>query len=66
MRISVVFKNGEKGSIEPKDLENLVDFGLIDRFKRSDGWVQVGRDPLRGVRGMFFQGKERREGDYHQ
>jgi hypothetical protein len=58
-KISVVYKNGVKDRISPGLLDTLLDAQQVDRFQRSEGWVRVGADRLRG-KGGDYAGYERR------
>jgi hypothetical protein len=40
-------------------LDKLVISGKITKFYRSDGWVNIGHDPIRGLGGSY-NGSERR------
>lgn len=47
MKMSVIFADGEVGSV-PKDiLDDLIRGKKIIAFLRSSGWVQIDRDPTR-------------------
>lgn len=47
MRIPVIYQNGQEGSVSPRELDKLIDGKQITRFKRSSGWVEIDRDPVR-------------------
>jgi hypothetical protein len=47
MGISVVFANGEERLVPAYMLDYLIREKRIVAFLRSDGWVQIGRDPIR-------------------
>ena len=47
-RINVVYRNGSRGKVSPQLLNRLIESKGIERFERSDGWVQVDLGPLRG------------------
>jgi hypothetical protein len=47
MEISVIFKNGEARNVSTYMLDQLIRDERIVSFLRSDGWVQIGRDPIR-------------------
>ena len=59
-KINVVYRNGVKDRISPALLGTLIDSKQIDQFERNDGWTRVGIDPIRGVGGMTYEGRERR------
>lgn len=41
-------------------LGKLIDNGKIQGFRRSSGWVQIGRDPVREPGKPYYHGPERR------
>jgi hypothetical protein len=45
--MSVIFANGEEKIVPAYMLDYLIRENKIVAFFRSDGWVQVGRDPIR-------------------
>jgi hypothetical protein len=45
--MSVIFANGEEKIVPAYMLDYLIAEKKIVAFLRSDGWVQVGRDPIR-------------------
>ena len=45
--IKVELKNGTICQMAPKALDLLLKHEEVSKFKRSDGWAVVGRDPLR-------------------
>ncbi|MCM0082536.1 hypothetical protein L4X63_13130 [Geomonas sp. Red32] len=47
MGISVVFTNGEERMVPAYMLEYLIRENRIVAFRRTEGWVQIGRDPIR-------------------
>ena len=59
-KIKVVYKNGSTDKISPSLLPTLIDAKEIVQFQRSDGWITVGIDPIRGMGGAPYQGVERR------
>jgi len=59
-KIQVKFLNGETSEINPFLLNTQIETGKVIAFRRSGGWVQVGRDPIRGSNG-HYQGVERRQ-----
>lgn len=42
-------------------LSELLARGKVEGFRRSSGWVEVGRDPIRQVGGDPYYGPERRK-----
>ena len=59
-KIKVVYKNGSRDKIAPSLLPALIDAKEIAQFQRSDGWIIVGLDPIRGMGGPPYLGDERR------
>ena len=47
--MSVVLANGEGKIVPAYMLDFLIREKKIVAFQRSDGWVQIGRDPIRKV-----------------
>jgi len=45
--MSVIFANGEEKIVPAYMIDYLIRENKIVAFFRSDGWVQVGRDPIR-------------------
>jgi hypothetical protein len=43
----VIFANGEDKIVPAYKLDTLIQEKKIIAFYRSDGWVEVGRDPIR-------------------
>ncbi|MCK4501895.1 MAG: hypothetical protein KAU22_02605 [Desulfuromonadales bacterium] len=59
MQIPVAFKNGKERSVSKGELQFLIETEQIMFFKRSDGWVVIGRDKLRSQRAPY-SGEDRR------
>jgi hypothetical protein len=47
MSIKVMYTNGKTGMVENYQLDDLIASGKIKKFRRADGWVSVGIDPIR-------------------
>jgi hypothetical protein len=47
MGITVIFDNGDERTVPAYMLDYLIREKRIVAFQRSDGWVQIGRDPIR-------------------
>jgi hypothetical protein len=47
IRVLAELADGNLCKMSRQELNTALDNGHIVRFQRSDGWVQVGRDPLR-------------------
>lgn len=58
--IRIVYRTGEEDLITPKFLDILLYLGQVQMFERSDGWVVVGVDQLRGSCPSPQTGPERR------
>lgn len=60
MMVPVLLKNGTEEIVAPQVLDRMLEADQVMYFKRSDGWVVVGRDSIRGMGGTLYHGKERR------
>jgi hypothetical protein len=47
MKMTVIFPNGEVGTVPKDSLDSSIRAKKIIAFLRSSGWVQVDRDPIR-------------------
>jgi hypothetical protein len=47
MLIRVRYKDNSSGLVDDTALDSLIRSGKILEFRRSDGWVRIGRDPIR-------------------
>ena len=47
MQIKVMYTNGKTGIVESYQLDELIASGKIKKFRRSEGWVIVGKDRIR-------------------
>jgi len=62
MLISVIYKNNRRGMIDEYLLDDLLKEEKIKAFRRSGGWVKVGRDPVRERwKQSGYSGPERRK-----
>lgn len=59
-KIKVVYRNGVRDKIGPSLLPALIDAREVVQFQRTDGWVTVGIDPIRGMGGPPYLGDDRR------
>jgi hypothetical protein len=59
MLIPVIYFDNSPGKVKPEELEDLIKRRMIISFRRSNGWVRVGGDPVRGI-GKNYKGPERR------
>jgi len=60
MIIRVIYSNGQAGTVLPDDLDRLIAKGEIHSFKRSNGWVEVSKGPLRNSPARRMDRPERR------
>jgi hypothetical protein len=60
MLIPVVLKDGHEELVSKDELQLLISKKQIIFFKRSDGWVVIGRDKMRELN-VPFNGVERRQ-----
>jgi len=62
--IRVLYKDNKYDYVPDSRLEELIESGRIKQFFRTDGWVTVGEDPIRGMGGrgdrIGYSGPERR------
>lgn len=59
MMLKVVYVNEKHDMVKDYLLDRFIETGKIRKFKRSDGWVTVGVDLIRG-KGGPYNGPERR------
>ena len=61
MMIPVMYKDGSKHLVSSRFLDRLLSSNQILAFRRSGGWVVVGRDQIREKRnGNGYKGPEKR------
>ena len=60
MMIRVMYNDGSFDMVKPRLLDNLLGSQKVTSFKRSNGWVVVGRDSIRMNRSSKYHGPERR------
>ena len=61
MLIRVMYEDGRFDMIKPQLLETLLQNNTVTSFKRSEGWVVVGRDAIRSVAvAQEYSGPDRR------
>jgi len=63
MLIPVVYHNGNQDEVEPLVLDSLIEECQVSSFRRSSGWVVIGRDPIRLSRRKVYCIPERRQGE---
>ena len=59
MLIRAIFEDYTRGMIQDSNLDKLISQGKIVGFFRTEGYVRVGHDPVRGTGGEY-KGQERR------
>ncbi len=58
--ITVKYPDGHFEKV-PKELLNvMIELDRISEFKRKNGWVVIGKDPIRGMGRGPFKGREKR------
>lgn len=60
MLIPVVLKDGQEELVSKDELQLLISKKQLLFFKRSDGWVVLGRDKMRSQK-VPYNGVERRQ-----
>ena len=60
MQIVVIYADNRAGAVTPNQLDQLIHHGHIQAFRRRDGMVRIGCDPVRGTGGSYH-GQERRQ-----
>lgn len=62
--IRVLYKDNKYDYVPDSMLDELIESGKIKQFCRTEGWVTVGEDPIRGRGGIAdrvgYSGPERR------
>lgn len=51
MMIRIVYQDGRFDMVRPESLDPLIAAGSITHFRRSTGWVTLGKDPVRDPEG---------------
>jgi hypothetical protein len=62
MMIEVMYSDWRRDVVGPEALDRLLALKRVKKFKRFNGWVNVGCDRLRGVGGDYI-GPDRRGAD---
>ena len=62
MLIPVVLKDGEEDLVSKEELQYLIGHKKVMFFRRSNGWVVIGRDKMRNLK-VPYNGIERRQHD---
>lgn len=60
MKIPVMSHYDSVENVDARDLKRLIASGAVLAFRRSDRWVKVGAEPVRGDGGAEYNGPERR------
>jgi hypothetical protein len=53
MLIAVLFSDDSTELVDPDELDALIYNREIVSFRRSDGWVQIGVDPVRRKKNQY-------------
>lgn len=56
----MVYHDNTTDTVADFALEDMIRDGRIKKFCRSDGWVVIGQDPIRGMGGQY-SGPDRRK-----
>jgi hypothetical protein len=64
MGISVILANGDEKIVPAYMLDYLIREKSLVAFQRSDGWVQIGRDPIRKSQHPLMSRSGKRDGDF--
>lgn len=62
MLIPVVLKDGQEDLVSKEELQYLIGRKKVMFFRRSNGWVVIGRDKMRNLK-VPYNGIERRQHD---
>jgi hypothetical protein len=60
MKIPVMSHCDSVENVDARDLKCLLESGSVLAFRRSECWVKIGSDPVRGDGGHEYDGPERR------
>jgi len=60
MKIPVMSHYDSVETVDARDLKRLIAAGAVLAFRRTDRWVKVGSEPIRGDGGAEYDGPERR------
>ncbi len=59
--VLIIYENGTEELIAGENLQSFLEVGTVVRFRRADGWVYPGLDPVRRKRAARYCGPERRQ-----
>jgi len=62
MHVWIMYQNGNFDIVKSFLLEDLISSNKIKKFLRSEGWITVGVNTIRG-QGGYYEGPERRAKD---
>ena len=60
MKVQILTRYDAVETVNVRDLRRLIASGDVLAFHRSDGWVKIGSEPVRGDGGTEYDGPERR------
>ena len=63
MLIPVVYIDGRHDWVKPPILDQLIEDRQISHFRRSSGWVELGKDPVRQPNRKVYCIPERRQAE---
>lgn len=58
----VLYTDQTSGMVEEHLLEELIATGKIAAFTRSNEWIVIDRDPIRGTGGEYYGPERRKKG----
>lgn len=58
--IPIVYEDGMVDQVDSRSLQVLIEGDMIVKFRRGEGWVYLGVDPVRRFRHKNYPGPERR------
>lgn len=60
MFITVIYQDNKMGLVDASELDELIYSNKIKQFRRSEGWVTIGLDPIRRSRDQYGDQNRRR------
>ncbi|OHB26622.1 MAG: hypothetical protein A2X84_04985 [Desulfuromonadaceae bacterium GWC2_58_13] len=60
MMIRVMYSDWRQDMVSAEALDRLLALKRVKKFKRFNGWVNVGYDSIRGTGGEGYKGPDRR------